>query len=242
MLLAISRPLARSGAGQGTALHARWCRAGLGWPGLGCSRQEYHYTAATAQTAAASSSPDNGSGPSRAYPREPRVGVGVVVFRTPPVLGGPEPEVLLVRRAKEPDKGRWCLPGGSLELGETLADCAAREVKEEAGLNLLGATDGSSSASSGPAPWDLLKNGPIPFAAVDVIRKEPGGGIKFHYAVIEVAAVCSDPAAAPVPGDDADGAIWVPLSKMRGMPDLTVRCDEMAEEAHRRFAVLAAGQ
>ncbi|KAG2434924.1 hypothetical protein HYH02_012122 [Chlamydomonas schloesseri] len=232
MIVNLSRPLANSGA-LASAFAQRFSRG----------RQVFSHQAASATTAtqAASNSPDKGSGPSRAYPREPRVGVGVVVFRTPPVLGGPDPEVLLVRRAKEPDKGKWCLPGGSLELGETLAACAAREVKEEAGLSLGGASDASPS-SPNHAPWDLMKNGPMPFAAVDVIRKEPDGGVKFHYAVIEVAAVCCDPAAVPVPGDDADGAIWVPLGKMRGMPDMTVRCDEMAEEAYRRFAMPAAAR
>ncbi|GIL77566.1 hypothetical protein Vretifemale_7108 [Volvox reticuliferus] len=216
-------------------------------------------------TAAGSSS---GAGKSRAYPTEPRVGVGVVVFRTHPVQGQ-DPEILLVRRAKNPDKGRWCFPGGSLELGETLAACAAREVEEEAGLRLRGGVYGTSGAgshagtgaaaattaasdaaggvmasasaacvSSAPAAgiWSLA-NGPIPFAAVDVMSRDADGRIQFHYAVIEVAALSFEPDAVPIPGDDADGAQWVPVSRLRHMSDLTVRCDEMAEEALRRFAV-----
>ncbi|GIM02125.1 hypothetical protein Vretimale_6833 [Volvox reticuliferus] len=196
-------------------------------------------------TAAGSSS---GAGKSRAYPTEPRVGVGVVVFRTHPVQGQ-DPEILLVRRAKNPDKGRWCFPGGSLELGETLAACAAREVEEEAGLRLRGGVYGTSGAgshagtgaaaattaasdaaggvmasasaacvSSAPAAgiWSLA-NGPIPFAAVDVMSRDADGRIQFHYAVIEVAALSFEPDAVPIPGDDADGAQWVPVSRLRHM-------------------------
>ena len=46
-------------------------------------------------------------------------------------------KVLLVRRGKEPEKGMLTFPGGSLELGETMAECAARELMEETGLKLL---------------------------------------------------------------------------------------------------------
>ena len=45
-------------------------------------------------------------------------------------------EVLLVRRAKAPEKGKWTVPGGSLELGETMVDCAVREAHEETGMRL----------------------------------------------------------------------------------------------------------
>lgn len=63
---------------------------------------------------------------SRAYPARPIVGVGAVVFV--------EGRVLLVRRRSEPLAGQWSLPGGTLELGETLEAGVAREVLEETGL------------------------------------------------------------------------------------------------------------
>ncbi|PNH09770.1 hypothetical protein TSOC_003579 [Tetrabaena socialis] len=191
---------------------------------------------------ASAASTSGGNGPSRAYPKEPRVGVGVVVFRAQP-LQGQDPEVLLVRRAKEPDRGMWCFPGGSLELGETLAACAAREVEEEAGLRLQGAAAPEVAGTHAVAGDVVVIGGgggllsrPTPFAAVDVLRRDADGAIRFHYAVIEVAAVCADSSLEPVPGDDADGAQWVRISTLRGMQDLTVKCDEMAEEAARRFA------
>jgi 8-oxo-dGTP pyrophosphatase MutT (NUDIX family) len=85
--------------------------------------------AAAAADSAAQKAP---AGRSRMYPDEPRVGVGVVCFREP--TAGANPEVLLVRRAKEPAKGLWCFPGGSLELGESLAECGARRGRAGAGL------------------------------------------------------------------------------------------------------------
>lgn len=65
------------------------------------------------------------------------------------VVGSPEGEILLVKRAVDPKKGHWCLPGGYLELDESPADGAIRELREETGLNgaisrLLGAIQAHS--------------------------------------------------------------------------------------------------
>jgi 8-oxo-dGTP diphosphatase len=62
----------------------------------------------------------------REFPQAPIVGVGAVV-----VEGG---RVLLVQRGREPLKGKWSLPGGMLELGESLHEGVIREVREETGL------------------------------------------------------------------------------------------------------------
>lgn len=56
------------------------------------------------------------------------------------------PQVLLIRRAKPPSMGMWSFPGGSLELGEAIVDCAVREVKEETGVMLANATTAPDSA------------------------------------------------------------------------------------------------
>jgi ADP-ribose pyrophosphatase YjhB (NUDIX family) len=65
--------------------------------------------------------------PRREYPDHPFVGVGALVHR--------DGKVLLVRRAKEPNKGKWIIPGGLVELGEPLEEAVLREVKEELGID-----------------------------------------------------------------------------------------------------------
>jgi len=64
----------------------------------------------------------------REYPEAPIVGVGGVIFR--------DSSVLLVKRGREPGKGQWSLPGGAVELGETLTFALKREILEETSLNI----------------------------------------------------------------------------------------------------------
>ena len=62
----------------------------------------------------------------REFPEAPIVGIGAVVVE--------QGRVLLIQRGHEPSKGKWSLPGGMLELGESLTQGVAREVQEETGL------------------------------------------------------------------------------------------------------------
>ena len=64
----------------------------------------------------------------REFPDRPIVGVGGVVVQ--------DGQVLIVKRAHEPRKGEWSLPGGIVELGETLVEALKRELKEETGLDV----------------------------------------------------------------------------------------------------------
>lgn len=110
--------------------------------------------------------PGTPSGPLRAYPSEPRVGVGAVVLRQRPsgaadrvagraatALASPLPpvDVLLIVRGKPPSEGLWSFPGGSLELGETIAACASREVLEETGVEILVDGRGAAGGARGTA-------------------------------------------------------------------------------------------
>ena len=62
-------------------------------------------------------------------PENPCVGVGAIVVH--------EGRILLVKRAAEPGRGLWAIPGGRLKLGETLKECARREILEETGVPSL---------------------------------------------------------------------------------------------------------
>lgn len=121
----------------------------------------------------------------REYPDYPRVAVGVVV------LSADRANVLLIKRGKPPEQGRWSLPGGGQELGETLAACAMREVLEETGVNIRIA-------------------GVI--TAVDSIRYDARNRVKFHYSIIDFAAVRIS--GTPVAGDDVTEAVWAPVANL----------------------------
>ena len=65
---------------------------------------------------------------SRRYPSQPLIGVAVMVWH--------KQQVLLVQRAKEPLAGQWSVPGGAIELGETVEAAARREIREECSVEI----------------------------------------------------------------------------------------------------------
>ena len=64
----------------------------------------------------------------RQYPSQPLIGVGAIIMN--------RNKMLIVKRANEPAKGLWSVPGGVVELGEQLYEALKREVKEETGLEV----------------------------------------------------------------------------------------------------------
>ena len=119
----------------------------------------------------------------REYPSHPVVGVGAVVVRTG--------RALIIRRAHEPRKGEWSLPGGHLELGESLIDAVRREVKEETGLD--------------------VHPGPI-IETFDRVHRDPDGRIRFHFVIVDF--VCEAPSGEAVAGSDAEAVAWVTAAEL----------------------------
>ena len=112
------------------------------------------------------------------YPLSPVPAVAVMVIRGH--------EILMIKRGKEPRKGTWTVPGGSIELGETMSMAAEREVMEETGISI----------EPGKA-----------FTAIDAIYHDSSGGLQFHYIIIYIAATYLSGQAAA--GDDAAEVRWV---------------------------------
>lgn len=119
----------------------------------------------------------------RRYPSQPLVGVGAVIVT--------DNNILLIRRGKPPAQGFWSLPGGAVELGETLEAALRREIKEECNLD--------------------IEVGP-PIAVLDSIVRDDQDKILYHYALVDFwvqsthgQLVCSS---------DAREARWVPVKEV----------------------------
>lgn len=122
--------------------------------------------------------------PGREYPSAPVAGVAAVVLHGD--------QVLLIRRGREPLLGAWSLPGGALELGETSAEGAAREVLEETALRVR--------------PTAVI-------TSIDRIHCDQTGRVQYHYVLIEWLCFPEDQAE-PKPGDDAAEVRWVHRSQL----------------------------
>jgi 8-oxo-dGTP diphosphatase len=119
----------------------------------------------------------------RSYPARPIVGVGAVI------LDGHR--VLLVKRAHPPLKGEWSLPGGAVELGETIEAAVAREVLEETGIEV-----------------DV---GPI-VEVLDRVQHAPDGRVEYHFVIIDY--LCAVRTGVAAHGSDAEEIRWVELSQL----------------------------
>lgn len=142
--------------------------------------------------------------PQREYPPAPVAGVGGVVLS-----GG---RVLLVRRGQPPMQGQWSIPGGAVELGETLHQAVVREVEEETGLRVV------------PAAF---------LTTFDRIARDADGRVQYHYILIDFLCHPADAAAPLVPGSDALEAEWASVEGLRdatlyALPDWTLRVIEQA--------------
>jgi 8-oxo-dGTP diphosphatase len=123
----------------------------------------------------------------REYPDAPRVAVGAIVVR--------DGRVLLVRRGQPPSEGLWAIPGGRVELGESLQEAAEREIMEETGLTIRARH---------------------PVHTFDVILRDGDGRVRFHYVIVDLLA---DYVSGELrPGDDAYEVRWVTPGELEELP------------------------
>ncbi len=147
---------------------------------------------------------------SREYPTAPVTGVGAVVIDSG--------RVLLVRRGREPLKGQWSVPGGAVELGETLEGAVVREVVEETRLKVV--------------PVSILK-------PVDRIEFDAKGHIRFHYVLIDFLCHVDQVEKGnrmPVACSDVLEAVWAPVAGLRDSKEflITSWTLDVIEEGWRR--------
>ena len=131
--------------------------------------------------------------------KRPLIGVGAVVFSA-------RNEILLIKRGKPPHYGRWMVPGGTLEWGESLEDAAIREVREETGIDIEIET------------------------FVEIIEAITPGQDGFHFVIMDYAARAISGTLAA--NSDALDAVWATLDSL-GDYDLTPELLRVIDKARR---------
>ena len=124
----------------------------------------------------------------REYPEKPIVGVGGVVIE--------DGRALLIRRGNEPLLGQWSIPGGTLELGETLAEGAERELQEESGLvvrvlELIEVFERINFGRGADETWRTLEE-----------KRRP----RFHFVIADF--LCERISGEAVAGGDVTDVVW----------------------------------
>ena len=131
----------------------------------------------------------------REYPESPLIGVGAIIIE--------EDRVALVKRGHAPLQGKWSIPGGVLEIGETLRKAATREALEETGLTV--------------EPSELL-------GVFERVVPDAEGRMKYHYVLIDF--LCRRISGQLQAGDDAEEVRWFRREELRAL-DLARETEEV---------------
>lgn len=136
----------------------------------------------------------------REYPDQPIVGVGGIIFENE--------SVLLVKRGREPALGRWSIPGGVVDLGETLEAAVIREIREETQIEAR--------------PVALVK-------VLDRIFRDEANRVTYHYVLIDF--LCRRTGGESRPGSDALEARFIPLAKLETLNVIPATRDVVRQAA-----------
>lgn len=138
----------------------------------------------------------------REYPPVPLVGVGALIIK--------DGRVIVVRRGKPPSVGEWSIPGGLVEVGETLREAVAREVFEETGLMV--------------EPGELLE-------VLERIFPDGEGRIRYHYVLADY--LCTVTGGEPTAGSDVLEVAWANQNQLEALnlAEVTMRVIRKAFEA-----------
>ena len=120
----------------------------------------------------------------REYPNRPLVGVGAIIVESD--------RVVLVKRGHAPLLGEWSIPGGVLEIGETMREAVVREAKEETGLIV--------------APGELL-------GVYDRLIRDGEGRARYHYVLIDF--LCRQVSGELLAADDAIDVQWFTREELK---------------------------
>jgi mutator protein MutT len=137
------------------------------------------------------------------YPKRPVVGVGAII------LDGDK--ILLEKRKNAPGKGKWSVPGGLVELGESTDQAVIREVKEETGLDVYE-----------PRLVDI----------VDHISLDEKGTVKYHFVIVDYLVTVKE--GKPKAASDAEALKWVPFNEVE-VYDLTESFRRFFQENRQRL-------
>ncbi|OGP51394.1 MAG: hypothetical protein A2Y79_03750 [Deltaproteobacteria bacterium RBG_13_43_22] len=142
----------------------------------------------------------------RSYPDRPWVGVGGVVFQGD--------KVLLVKRGKEPGLGRWSIPGGAVDVGESVKSALQREIEEETGLLV--------------EVLDLVE-------IFERIIPDAQGRILYHYVLLDY--WCGVKGGKLTAQSDADDVGFFPVVSLKtiNLPRETEKVIWKAYEKHQKF-------
>jgi 8-oxo-dGTP diphosphatase len=142
----------------------------------------------------------------RFYPDQPVVGVGGVILN--------DGKILLEKRKNQPSRGKWTIPGGLVELGETLEHAVVREVEEETCLKCV--------------------EGEVPrlIDVVDNIDLDKVGKVKYHFVILDY--LLKTTSTGFKVASDAEELRWVPLDAVEAF-DLTTSFCVFFKRNRQRF-------